>query len=232
MNMHTASSTELKGTVFVLDNQDSFTYNLVDELAQLGLQVEVYRNTVALAVITQRLADLTTNVEGEQSAPVTVVLSPGPGYPSQAGNLMALINHCAGRYPMLGICLGFQAIIEHFGGTIGPCSKAAHGKAATISTTNHPLFGPLNNNRIAPANGELTVARYHSLQATKVPSELHTIAHYQGIPMAVCHHQLPIAGLQFHPESIMTIRGSDILRYCITFLTQTKNIVSKDNQHA
>lgn len=230
MNMNTPVG--LKGTVVVLDNQDSFTYNLVDELAQLGLQVEVYRNTVALAVITQRLAELTASATGEQATPVTVVLSPGPGYPSQAGNLMALINHCAGRYPMLGICLGFQAIIEHFGGTIGPCSKAAHGKAATISTTNHPLFGPLSNNRIAPANGELTVARYHSLQATQVPSELHTIAHYQGIPMAVCHHQLPIAGLQFHPESIMTIRGSDILRSCLAFLTQMSNVVSKENKHA
>lgn len=217
----------LRGTVVVLDNQDSFTYNLVDELAQLGLQVEVYRNTVALAVITQRLATLTA-----LTAPVTVVLSPGPGYPSQAGNLMALIDHCAVRYPMLGICLGFQAIIEHFGGTIGPCSHAAHGKAATISTTEHPLFGPLNQHQLAPTKGELTVARYHSLQATQVPSSLKVIAHYQGIPMAVCHHQLPIAGLQFHPESIMTIQGSDILRSCLAFLTQTPNLVSKEYKHA
>src|SRR5690554_7937024 len=100
MTTHKVSQNN-KGILLLLDNQDSFTYNLVDELAQLGFIVEVYRNTVELGVITDRLATIAN------TGPVTVVLSPGPGYPSQAGNLMALIDHCVGRYPLLGICLGF-----------------------------------------------------------------------------------------------------------------------------
>lgn len=226
--MKQANCSSSQGTVIVLDNQDSFTYNLVDELAQLGFHVEVYRNTVAVEVITSRLASLTSNVNGKTAQPVSVVLSPGPGYPSEAGNMMALIEHCTGRYPMLGICLGFQAIVEHFGGTIGRCENAAHGKSAMITTTCHPLFRhPKGEGHV-----EFSVARYHSLQAENVPAELDIIASYQGIPMAVCHQQLPIAGLQFHPESIMTIRGSDILNSCISFLTQGQNPIIMETPNA
>jgi len=209
MTTHKVSQNN-KGTLLLLDNQDSFTYNLVDELAQLGFAVEVYRNTVELGVITQRLAELELAANIENNGPVTLVLSPGPGYPSQAGNLMALIEHCVGRYPLLGICLGFQAIVEHFGGSIERCNNPAHGKAATIRTTGHPLFADLPQ--------QLSVARYHSLQASQVPNELEIIAQYDTIPMAVCHRELAVAGLQFHPESIMTIQGTDILRHCIAFL--------------
>jgi len=226
--MNPSVSSTPSGTLIVLDNQDSFTYNLVDELAQLGFQVEVFRNTVELEVITNRLASLSSNNNGKTAQPVTVVLSPGPGYPNKAGNMMALIQHCVGRYPLLGICLGFQAIIEHFGGTIGRCANAAHGKSAIITTCAHPIFSQANGGLAR----EFTVARYHSLQADQVPSELDIIASYQGIPMAICHQQLPIAGLQFHPESIMTIRGSDILRSSISFLTQGLKQATLETQNA
>ncbi len=207
--MSSTLSASTQGSLLVLDNHDSFTYNLVDELSQLGFTVEVYRNSVDVKVITQRLAEL------KRQGPVAVVLSPGPGYPRHAGNLMALIKHCVGRYPLLGICLGFQAIAEHFGGHTLPCNEAAHGKSAVITTTDHPLFSRI----LDYSSGQLTVARYHSLQVSNMPSELEIIAHYHNIPMALCHKTLPIAGLQFHPESIMTIRGTEILHSCISFLT-------------
>lgn len=199
-----------QGVVFVLDNLDSFTYNLVDEFAQLGFYTQVFRNTLPLASLLAHLHQLEQLAAEHQLGPVTVVLSPGPGYPAQAGQLIPFINACVGRVPMLGICLGFQALVEHFGGHIGPCSNPAHGKSAAIHTQSHPLFKQLPQ--------PLLVARYHSLQASQVPSELNMIAQLDSIPMAVCHQQYAIVGLQFHPESIMTTTGSQLLGNCIDFL--------------
>jgi len=199
-----------QGVVFVLDNQDSFTYNLVDEFAQQGFHVEVFRNTLPLTSLLEHLTALQQQAEAHQLGPVTLVLSPGPGYPAQAGQLMPLINACAGRVPMLGICLGFQAIVEHFGDNIGPCHSPAHGKSAAIKIHDHALFSGLAQ--------PLQVARYHSLQARLVPTSLKVIAEFEGIPMAISHQQHAIVGLQFHPESIMTMTGSQLLRNCIHFL--------------
>ncbi|MCC5855397.1 MAG: aminodeoxychorismate/anthranilate synthase component II [Idiomarina sp.] len=203
------------GTLVMLDNQDSFTYNLVDELAQLGYTLEVYRNTVPLNTLTERLATLT------QQGSVQVVLSPGPGHPREAGILMPLIEHCAGRYPMLGICLGFQALVEHFGGNVGRCAETVHGKAAAISHTEHPVFGSIPS--------PLTVARYHSLQALEVPEDLEVVAEIRGIPMAVCHRTLPCVGFQFHPESIMTIAGTTLLKATTDYLSA---FATKETLHA
>lgn len=204
------------GTLVMLDNQDSFTYNLVDELAQLGYALEVYRNTVDLAVITQRLAIL------ESQGPVAVILSPGPGHPSQAGILMEFIQHCVGRYPLLGICLGFQALVEHFGGQVGRCFETVHGKAAAVNTLEHPIFNHLSN--------PLNVARYHSLQALSMPDALHVVAEVNNIPMAVVHRHEPAVGFQFHPESIMTIQGSALLQNTLAFLIQHHAL--KEKSHA
>lgn len=205
-----------RGTLVMLDNQDSFTYNLVDELAQLGYALEVYRNTVDFSVIRARLELL------EQQGPVAVILSPGPGHPTQAGVLMDLIQYCAGRFPMLGICLGFQAIVEHFGGQVGRCSETVHGKAASVSTTPHPVFQQLDN--------PLNVARYHSLQALRMPDALDIVAEVNDIPMAVVHTHKAIVGFQFHPESIMTIQGSALLKNTLAFLLQQHEF--KEKSHA
>ncbi|RUO40537.1 anthranilate synthase component II [Aliidiomarina taiwanensis] len=199
-----------QGVVFVLDNLDSFTYNLVDEFAQLGFYTQVFRNTLPLASLLAHLTELEQVAADHGLGPVTLVLSPGPGYPAQAGQLIPLIKACVGRVPMVGICLGFQALVEHFGGHIGPCSNPAHGKSAAIQTQAHPLYQQLPQ--------PLLVARYHSLQATQVPSELEIIAQLDTIPMAICHKQHAILGLQFHPESIMTTTGSQLLSNCIQFL--------------
>ncbi|WP_113906425.1 aminodeoxychorismate/anthranilate synthase component II [Aliidiomarina celeris] len=197
-----------RGTLVMLDNQDSFTYNLVDELAQLGYALEVYRNTVSLQVIEQRLAEL--KAQGQ----VALILSPGPGHPNQAGVLMELIASAVGRYPILGICLGFQALIEHFGGTVGRCFETVHGKSALIETQEHAIFKALSS--------PLSVARYHSLQALTVPPAVNIVAQVNNIPMAFVHEHKPVVGFQFHPESIMTIHGSALLKNTIEYLLQEK----------
>ncbi|CUS48631.1 MAG: anthranilate synthase amidotransferase component TrpG [Idiomarinaceae bacterium HL-53] len=196
--------------ILMLDNQDSFTYNLVDELAQIGCQLEVYRNTTALDTVINELSRL------EQLGPVLIVLSPGPGHPREAGILMPLLAHVVGKYPVLGICLGFQAIVEYFGGEVARCYETVHGKTAYIDTTTHPIFEDTNNSSM--------VARYHSLMATAVPSELEIIAKTRDIPMAVSHQAMPCVGFQFHPESIMTTDGSLLLQRTVAYLTRTQHI--------
>lgn len=195
-----------QGHIIFIDNLDSFTYNLVDELAQLGFGLDVYRNTVPLAVVAERLA--TKAAQG----PVLLCLSPGPGHPSEAGNLIAIIQHAAGRYPMLGICLGFQALIQEAGGLIERCFETVHGKTSYIETSEHAIFAGLPQ--------PLPVARYHSLMATQVPASVQLIASVHDIPMAFYNPNQGSIGFQFHPESIMTTDGAQLLQQTITFLMQ------------
>ena len=192
--------------VYLLDNLDSFSYNLVDEVAQLGFSLKLYRNTVPAAYIFEKMQ--------QEQQPVVLLLSPGPGAPSEAGSMPALIALCAGKFPMLGICLGHQALVEHYGGVVGRAGETVHGKTSIIELSDHPVFGALPK--------QFPVARYHSLMATEVPDALQVIAAYQHIPMAIVHEEHKALGYQFHPESILTTLGKPLLKQSLDYLMKSK----------
>ncbi|GHF94538.1 glutamine amidotransferase [Deinococcus piscis] len=188
--------------VLLLDNRDSFVYNLQEEFASAGMNVDVYRNDVPAAELLQRL---------EQSRAL-LVLSPGPGHPQDAGELMPLLRASLGRFPVLGICLGFQALIEGSGGAVGRVG-AVHGEAQpltlTAEGTGHPLFAGL---------GRVSVARYHSLGTRTLPPDLHPLAEIDGICMAAEHRSAAALGYQFHPESVLTPHGRELLLRAAAYL--------------
>lgn len=186
----------------MLDNLDSFTYNLVDEFKILGFEPVIYRNTVSADYILEQMAQCTGQV--------MLVLSPGPGDPDHAGCLLELIKKSIGRFPILGICLGHQALIQHYGGVIERAPEIVHGKSSNIEHSGNGPFANIIN--------PLPVARYHSLVATKVPDCLEVIGQYNSMPMAVCHQQDRILGFQFHPESLLTTYGSKLLKQSIDYL--------------
>lgn len=195
--------------VLLIDNYDSFSYNLVEEFSCLGCKVTVLRNDVPLADVLQRLATMQEPL---------LVLSPGPGTPEQAGICIELIKAAAGRYPMLGVCLGHQAMTVAFGGVVGRAPQPLHGERCTIQCEVHPLFAGLPR--------QLMVGRYHSLAATEVPGSMQIIAEafdagaFRPVVMAMVHKQHAIAGLQFHPESILTTYGRDLLANAVHFLKE------------
>ena len=188
--------------LLLLDNFDSFTYNLVDYFQQLGCEVQVMRNDVPLA----RLEELQFDA---------LVLSPGPGAPAAAGNLLAVIAAWHQRVPMLGVCLGHQALGEFFGATLARAVRPMHGKVSEMEVVAHePLFRGLPQ--------RLTVTRYHSLLVNNLPPILRPLAHTTDAAhevMALRHTTLPLVGLQFHPEALLTTHGLTMLRnwvrYCI-----------------
>jgi len=202
----TQSTANSKTKLFMLDNLDSFTYNLVDEFQCLGFEPTVYRNTISSDFIFNKIIEHTQKT-GEN---VILVLSPGPGDPKSAGCLMALIKQCAGKVPMLGICLGHQALIEHYGGEVGRAEEIVHGKSSPIT---HSANGPFTN-----IQNPLPVARYHSLVGIKVPESLTVIAQYNKMPMAICQERDAILAYQFHPESILTTFGSTLLAQSFDYL--------------
>lgn len=189
--------------IIFIDNFDSFSYNLVHEFKVLGNNVDVYRNNLYIDI----LLDKINSVEN----PI-VVISPGPGSPENAGCIVNLISLIKGKVPIIGICLGHQAIIEAYGGIVSHANEIVHGKIAKIKHNNHAIF----NNLESP----LTVARYHSLVAIKVPTGLETIAEVNDLVMAVVDDKNKVCGLQFHPESIMTIHGSKLLDNVIKWVQQ------------
>jgi anthranilate synthase component 2 len=206
MNQNLSPNTQ----IFMLDNLDSFTYNLVDEFQCLGLAPIIYRNTLDVDFIFEQIERC--------KDPVLLVLSPGPGAPDNAGCLMALIAKCAGNYPILGICLGHQALIQHYGGTIGRAPEIIHGKATAVEHSGKGVFKNTTN--------PLPVARYHSLIANYVPDCLSIIAQCTVqandntlLPMAIEHTTDKVLGFQFHPESILTTFGSRLLAQSIHYLT-------------
>lgn len=189
--------------IIFIDNFDSFSYNLVDEFKVLGNNVEVYRNNLYLEV----LLDKINSVEN----PI-IVISPGPGSPANAGCIVDLISLIKGKIPIIGICLGHQAIIEAYGGIISHANEIVHGKIARVKHNNHAIFNDLES--------PLTVARYHSLVGIKIPTGLETIAEVNDLVMAVVDDKNKVCGLQFHPESIMTIHGSKLLDNVIRWVQQ------------
>lgn len=186
--------------ILFIDNFDSFTYNLVDQLRTLGHQVQIYRNDCELDFLVQQ-ARLPNRI---------VALSPGPGNPAEAGNLLPFIQQIKEQVPIIGICLGHQAIIEAFGGQIVQAGEILHGKVSKIRHDNQAMFAGLQN--------PMPVARYHSLMGTHLPKELIVNAQYQDIVMAIRHRDLPICGFQFHPESILTVEGGKLLAQSIHWL--------------
>lgn len=200
-----------KGQIFLLDNLDSFAYNLVDELAQSGFSLQVYRNDVAADYIISQMEAAATR------EPVMLCLSPGPGHPAEAGCLLELIDKTRGRFPLLGICLGFQALIHHAGGTVGRAAQIMHGKTSLLSCNSHPVFSGLPM--------PFQVARYHSLSAHQVPDSMQIIAAAGDVPMACYDPDHQTIGYQFHPESIMTTYGSQLLKQTADFLlTQAETL--------
>jgi anthranilate synthase/aminodeoxychorismate synthase-like glutamine amidotransferase len=177
--------------LLMIDNYDSFTYNLVHLFEELGAEVRVFRN------------DAITPDEAEQLAPSHVVISPGPGRPADAGVSVDVIRRLGPHVPTLGVCLGHQAIVAAFGGKIGQAHALLHGKASPIAHDGKGIFAGL------PANFE--AGRYHSLAALDVPAELEVTARTpDGEVMGVRHRELPIEGVQFHPESVLTPLGNEL----------------------
>jgi anthranilate synthase/aminodeoxychorismate synthase-like glutamine amidotransferase len=179
--------------ILVIDNYDSFTYNLVHLFAETGLEVVVRRN------------DELDAEEAERLAPSHLVISPGPGRPADAGATPAIVHRLAPTTPTLGVCLGHQAIVEAFGGEVGPARTLVHGKAGPVAHDGRGIFAGL------PSPFE--AGRYHSLAATRIPAALEVCATAEdGEVMAVRHRELPVDGLQFHPESVLTPHGRDLVR--------------------
>ena len=183
--------------VLMLDNYDSFTYNLVHLFEELGAEVVVRRN------------DAITVDEAVSLAPDRLVVSPGPGRPAEAGISIELIRRLGPTVRTLGVCLGHQAIVEAFGGEIGAAKALLHGKSSLIEHDGRGIFTGLPE--------ELQAGRYHSLAAVRIPDELEVTARTgDGEVMGVRHRTYPVEGVQFHPESVLTPLGPQLARNFLT----------------
>ena len=182
--------------ILVIDNFDSFTYNLVDEFEKRGCEVLVYRNNTDMKIIAKVVKEF---------KPKLIVISPGPSNPANAGNSIAIISEYAEKIPIFGVCLGMQCIVEAFEGKVGRCSEILHGKPSKIQHDGETIFRDLEN--------PFQSGRYHSLAALEVPYCLEISARTinKNIIMAVRHKELCVEGLQFHPESILTPAGGLII---------------------
>ncbi|MBF0296960.1 MAG: aminodeoxychorismate/anthranilate synthase component II [Magnetococcales bacterium] len=180
--------------LLLIDNYDSFTYNLAQYFGELGAEVRVFRND---AITVEEIAAL---------RPEHIVISPGPGNPDQAGITLEVIRRLAGRIPILGVCLGHQAIGQAFGGRVVRAPVLMHGKTSRIHHSGEGVFRDLPQPFMA--------TRYHSLvvAADSIPESLQVTARTEdGLVMGIRHRELPVEGVQFHPESILTESGHDLL---------------------
>jgi anthranilate synthase component 2 len=180
--------------VLFIDNFDSFTYNLVDEFAKRRCPTKVYRADTPLEGLKKAVKEFGSQL---------LVISPGPGNPDTAGVTLAAIDAFKGTLPIFGVCLGLQAIVQYFGGKISHAPQVMHGKPSRITHNGQGLFENLEN--------PLQVGRYHSLCAVTMPECLETTAAFEGIVMGCRHKTLPVYGVQFHPESILTPMGGRII---------------------
>ena len=178
--------------VLVIDNYDSFVYNLVQEMGELGAEPVVRRN------------DQVTVAEARELDPAGIVISPGPGRPEDAGVSMAMIRELAGVVPILGVCLGHQCIGAVYGGVVIHAPEIMHGKTSAIHHRGEGVLAGLDSPFLA--------TRYHSLVVDQLPADLAVTAETaDGVVMAVRHRRLPVEGVQFHPESILTTEGPRLL---------------------
>jgi anthranilate synthase/aminodeoxychorismate synthase-like glutamine amidotransferase len=191
--------------VLFIDNFDSFTYNLVDDFCKRNCRAKVYR------------AD--TNIEDLKTVatefdPDLLVISPGPGTPDTAGVSLLAVGYFKDKLPIFGVCLGHQVVVQYFGGKIGHAPEPVHGKPSRVTHNEKGLFASIEN--------PLQAGRYHSLVAVEIPGCLAKTAEFEGIVMAVQHKELPIFGVQFHPESILTPAGGKVIENVLAIATSRK----------
>jgi anthranilate synthase/aminodeoxychorismate synthase-like glutamine amidotransferase len=186
---------EAKGRkVLFIDNFDSFTYNLVDDFCKRDCQARVYRADTDIEELKQ-LAD--------EFCPDLLVISPGPGTPDSAGISLSVVDYFKDKLPIFGVCLGHQVIAQYFGGKIGHAPVPMHGKPSRVMHNQKGIFAGVEN--------PLQAGRYHSLCVKKLLGCMEQTAEFEGIIMGAEHKQLPIFGVQFHPESILTPAGGKII---------------------
>ncbi|NVJ68418.1 MAG: aminodeoxychorismate/anthranilate synthase component II [Gammaproteobacteria bacterium] len=195
----------------IIDNYDSFIYNLKYELNALGIETTICRNDIAF-----------TKLEELAQQHDAIVLSPGPSNPTNAGHCIELVKSFYFQKPILGICLGHQVIAEAFGGKVTKAQQVVHGKHSIINIGSSDLFANLG--------ASTKVARYHSLIAQELPQNLAVIASSTSDEvMAIEHKEFPVFGLQFHPESIMTLKGKQMIQNFKAIVM--KNLVAKESRH-
>lgn len=199
---------ETRRRVLFIDNFDSFTYNLVDDFCKRRCQAKVYRADTELEEL-QRVAG--------EFEPDLLVISPGPGTPDTAGVSLAAVGHFKDRVPILGVCLGHQVIVQYFGGRIGHAPEPVHGKPSRVTHDGKGVFAGVEN--------PLQAGRYHSLVALELPDCLERTAEFEGIIMGMRHKELPIFGVQFHPESILTPAGGKIIENMLRIAVAEKQKV-------
>lgn len=184
--------------ILLLDNLDSFTYNLVEQLRNKNNNVLIYRNNVNIKIILNSINKIKNPI---------LMLSPGPSTPKNAGCMLNLINEVKGKIPIVGICLGHQAIVEAYGGIIGYAGEIFHGRASLINHDGLEMFEGLPQ--------PLPVARYHSLICNKIPKNFIINSYFNDMIMSVRNNLDYVCGFQFHPESILTTSGALLLEKII-----------------
>jgi anthranilate synthase component 2 len=189
--------------LLLIDNFDSFSHILADSIRQTGAELKIVRNNTPLALL----------MEEEYNG---IILSPGPGIPKDAGNMMEVLDYYHDKLPVLGICLGHQAIGEYFGAKLVKSRKPVHGKISqVIKVKTHPLLQSFPKT--------FNVTRYHSLELQELPSDLEVILSTQyGEIMAVAHTHLPICGVQYHPEAYLTEMGLELLSNWVRHVVRSK----------
>lgn len=191
--------------VLFIDNFDSFTYNLVDDFCKRDCDAKVYRADTELADL-KRVAD--------EFGPDLVLISPGPGTPDTAGVSLSAVDWFKDKIPIFGVCLGHQVIAQYFGGKVGHAPVPMHGKPSRVTHNQKGIFAGVEN--------PLQTGRYHSLCVLKLPDCLEQTAEFEGIVMGIEHRELPIYGVQFHPESILTPAGGKIIENVLSIAKARK----------
>jgi len=194
-----------KSKVLFIDNFDSFTYNLVDDFCKRNCEAKVYRADTELAELKKVV---------EKFDPDLLVISPGPGTPDTAGVTLAAIDYFKDKLPIFGVCLGHQAIGQYFGGKVGHAPQPMHGKPSRVTHSEKGIFAGVEN--------PLQAGRYHSLCILQLPDCLEKTAEFEGIVMGIQHRSLPIYGVQFHPESILTPAGGKIIENILAIASENK----------
>lgn len=197
-----------KRKVLFIDNFDSFTYNLVDDFCKRNCIAKVYRADTELEELKKVAEDF---------KPDLLLISPGPGTPDTSGVSLAAVDYFKDKLPIFGVCLGHQTIAQYFGGVVGHAPKPMHGKPSRVTHNGKDVFEGIEN--------PLQAGRYHSLVALKMPDCLETTAEFEGIVMGLRHKELPIFGVQFHPESILTPAGGKIIENILKIAQNSKQTV-------
>jgi anthranilate synthase/aminodeoxychorismate synthase-like glutamine amidotransferase len=188
-----------------IDNFDSFTYNLVDDFCKRDCEAKVYRADTELEELKQ---------VAREFGPDLLVISPGPGTPDTAGVSLSAIDYFKDKLPILGVCLGYQVIVQYFGGKISHAPEPMHGKPSKVTHNGKGVFAGVEN--------PLQAGRYHSLCVVELPDCLEQTAEFEGIVMGAHHKELPIFGVQFHPESILTPAGGKIIENVLSIAMTKK----------